>query len=75
MSTRRGRSPFAYYTVYREANDTIAAFGTAAECAKTLGMTRNTFYSTVTRCVAGKCKKWAVVVDMDQYDDGMEEFA
>ena len=43
-STARGQQ---YYTVYLSKTDVIVATGTADECAKQLGMLKNSFYRLV----------------------------
>ena len=59
-----------YYTVYLAANDRIVAFGTPAECAKQLGMSKHTFYSTISHTKHGRIKKYEFCreyVDREEY--------
>jgi len=53
------RKPTCYYTVYRNVDDTIIAFGTSEECSKILGKVDiHRFLSLAAR---GKLKNYAVV--------------
>ena len=45
-------------TVYLTDTDEIVASGTAQECIKALGMTRNSFYSTVSQSTPGQRTKY-----------------
>lgn len=47
-----------WYTVYLTDTDEIVASGTAQECIKALGMTRNSFYCTVSRSTLGQRTKY-----------------
>lgn len=47
-----------WYTVYLTDTDEIVASGTAQECTKALGMTRNSFYSTVSKAALGQRHKY-----------------
>lgn len=47
-----------WYTVYLTDTDEIVASGTAQECIKALGMTRGSFYSTVSRATLGQRHKY-----------------
>lgn len=47
-----------WYTVYLTDTDEIVASGTAQECIKALGMTRNRFYCTVSRSTLGQRTKY-----------------
>ena len=47
-----------WYTVYLTDTDEIVASGTAQECIKTLGMTRHSFYSTVSKAALGQRHKY-----------------
>jgi hypothetical protein len=49
--------------VYRTKDDSIAAVGSAEECAKQMGYTAvGSFYSMVYKVNKGECKKYEVVV-------------
>ena len=64
--------PVVYYTVYLSESEKIVAFGTAAECAKTLGMNKDTFYSTVCHTRAGDTSKYEFEkenVDRAEYEE------
>ncbi len=47
-----------WYTVYLTDTDEIVASGTASECIKALGMTHNSFYSTVSKAALGQKHKY-----------------
>lgn len=47
-----------WYTVYLTDTDEIVASGTAQECIKALGMTRGSFYSTVSKAALGQRHKY-----------------
>ena len=47
-----------WYTVYLTDTDEIVASGTAQECSKALGMTRPSFYSTVSKAALGQRHKY-----------------
>lgn len=47
-----------WYTVYLTDTDEIVASGTAQECIKALGMTRNSFYSTVSKAALSQRHKY-----------------
>lgn len=47
-----------WYTVYLTDTDEIVASGTAQECIKVLGMTRNSFYSTVSKAALDQRHKY-----------------
>ena len=49
------------YTVYLRKTGVPVAFGTAEQCAKTLGMTVNTFWCTVNLVANGKNAKYIIV--------------
>ena len=44
-----------YYTVYREKDDEIIAWGTANECAIKMGIKVSSFYYAVSRQRSGRC--------------------
>ena len=59
-----------YYTVYKNDNDEIVAFGTSAQCAETLGLKDvEQFYSFVSKTRSGLRKNYVVVVDEDDDAD------
>lgn len=47
-----------WYTVYLTDTDEVVASGTGPECIKTLGMTRHSFYSTVSKAALGQRHKY-----------------
>ena len=47
-----------YYTVWLHATETVVAFGPVEQCARMLGMTTDTFYSTISRINSGYNKKY-----------------
>lgn len=47
-----------WYTVYLTDADEVVASGTAQECIKALGMTRRSFYSTVSKAALGQRHKY-----------------
>lgn len=53
---------YSYYTVY-DRNDEIIAFGSAHECAKTLGMTLQSFYTYVTNPKKRVNRKYIIVIE------------
>ena len=64
------KGKIVYYTVYLAKNDKIVAFGTPAECAEMLGMTKNTFLSTMSHTKRGRLTKYEVykeLVDEAEY--------
>ncbi len=68
-----------YYTVYndRTETETIIAAGDANECARILGMTRDSFHSFVSNTRSGRTKGFYVVVEdlnstNDERDDDQE---
>lgn len=60
-----------FYMVYRTKDDSIAAVGTAKECAQQLGhKTVHSFYSLVQLVRKGERKKYEIVVsDSDVCDE------
>ena len=75
MDRNVGRWGGKYYTVYLRRDDTFVCCGNAMECAKAMGMTLTTFYSTVCRTLKGENRKYEILVDTssdveeDDYDD------
>ena len=59
-----------FYIVRLRKDDSILAVGRGEECAKAMGMTINTFRTTVCRCLQGKTKKYDIYVEKE---DGVEE--
>jgi hypothetical protein len=47
-----------YYTVYLAEDESVVAVGTASECARMMGRTTNTFYSTVHNTLSGSVNKY-----------------
>jgi len=62
-----------YYTVYKNDNDEIIAFGTASQCTQTLGL-KNTrqFYAFVSKTRSGLRKNYVVVVEDDTGNEDTE---
>lgn len=58
-----------WYTVYLTDTDEIVASGTAQECIKALGMTRGSFYSTVSNAARGKNRKYVFLKDSIKKED------
>ena len=62
---------FCRYTVYDNKTDKAIIYdGTAQECAKALGRSRNSFYCLVARGRAGRIKRWSVIKRYCDEDDG-----
>lgn len=57
-----------YYTVYRNRDESIAATGTARQCAEALDTSVDCFYCLVCRTRNGRNRKWSVVVDCTDED-------
>lgn len=52
-----------FYMVYRAKDDSIAATGSAEECAKQMGFTAvQSFYSLVYLVNKGKCKTYEIII-------------
>ena len=52
-----------FYMVYRAKDDSIAAVGSAAECAKQLGFTDvHSFYTLAHRVKHGTCKTYEIII-------------
>lgn len=58
-----------WYTVYLTDTDEIVASGTAQECIKALGMTRHSFYSTVSRSTPGQRTKYTFFKERIKKED------
>jgi hypothetical protein len=60
-----------FYIVYRTKDDSIAAVGSAEECAKQLGHKDiHHFYTLVYRIRSGKCKNYEITIsDSDVCDE------
>ncbi|MBE6616628.1 MAG: hypothetical protein E7627_01605 [Ruminococcaceae bacterium] len=55
-----------YYTVYRNEDDEIVAFGNAAECTRQLGLKdEEQFYAFVSKTKSGLRKSHSVVIDCE----------
>ena len=66
------KGKIVYYTVYLAENDEIVAYGTPDECAKMLGMSKNTFFSIVCHTKGGRLNKYEFcreLVDREEYRD------
>lgn len=50
-----------WYTIWDAHTDDLLAFGDGAMCARTLGITLNSFYTTVSRCCSGEYKCWSIL--------------
>lgn len=61
----------SFYMVYRTKDDSIAAVGTAEECAKQMGhKVVGSFYTLVKRVRNGECKKYEIIIsDSDVCDE------
>ena len=55
-----GNGKAQYYVIYRRGTDEAVVWGDARTCAGALGMTMNTFYSTLSRIRSGVNRKWEV---------------
>ena len=58
-----------WYTVYLTDTDEIVASGTGPECAKALGMTYNSFYSTISQTALGKKHKYTFFKESIKKED------
>lgn len=61
---KRGKKTrsFCVYTVYDNRNDEpIIVDGDARKCAEVMGVSRNTFYSSIGRTKSGFVKKWTIL--------------
>ena len=59
-----------YYTVYSDKKDEIVAFGSSAQCCKTLGYKDiEQFYSFVSKTRSGLIKHYTVVVEKVEEDE------
>ena len=56
------------YTIYLNKTDEVVAFGSSRECAKALGMSRDSFYSMVSRVKKGKNRKYSIVIKNESGD-------
>lgn len=64
------------YSVYERATDKpVMIFGTPEECARALGITRDSFYSKVAKARSGSRKpvKYEIFEDKEDDDDELEE--
>lgn len=52
-----------YYTIYDAKTDELLAYGDSFSCAKALGLSMSYFYTMITRCRHGACKKYAILVE------------
>lgn len=57
-----------HYTVYSRKLDELLAFGSAAECAKALGITRESFYCLVARAKLRPNGKYEVMIEREDGD-------
>lgn len=68
----RGTRSFIVYTVYNNKTDRpVIIDGEARDCAKAMGISLSTFYSTVTRTRSGLLQKWNI---KSRYLDGKKRF-
>lgn len=68
----KGTRSFCVYTVYDNRTDfPVIVDGNAHECAKAMGLTLGSFYSTVVRAKNGSVKRWAIE---KRYLDGRPEY-
>ena len=57
-----------FYIVRLRADDSIVAVGSAAECAKRMGISVGSFYCAVTRSLKGLQKKYEIDVELEPSD-------
>jgi len=50
-----------FYTVYLNRNSRYITSGTAKQCARALGMTRQSFYNVISRARRGAIEKYCIV--------------
>ena len=60
--------PKKFYIVRLRADDSIVAVGSAEECAKIMGISRNSFLCYVTNCHKGIMKKYEIDVEPEDAD-------
>lgn len=53
----------SWYTVYDAATEELLACGSAAKCARTLGMTIDSFYNALTRTRQGTNRKYYILTE------------
>lgn len=58
-----------WYTVYDATGEDLLASGTSAQCAKTLGLTLDSFYCAVTRSRTGAQNKYVILVEEINKED------
>lgn len=60
--------PEKFYIVRLRADDRIICCGSKTECAKKLGISEKSFLCYVTNCRKGIMKKYAIDVELEDYD-------
>lgn len=58
-----------WYTVYDARTDELLACGSAAKCARTLGLTKDSFYSTLCRVAKGTNHKYLILTEDFKKED------
>lgn len=61
--------PHKFYIVRLRADDSIVAVGSAAECAKIMGISLESFRCAVTRSRSGENKKYEIDVEQGEFDE------
>lgn len=56
-----------FYVVRLRKDDSVIACGSSRECAKAMGMSINSFYSTVTRSCNGENRRYSI--DIESWED------
>ena len=62
------RYPKKFYIVRLRVDDSIVAVGSAEECAKIMGISRNSFLCYVTNCRKGSMTKYEIDVEPEDAD-------
>ena len=52
-----------FYALYLRETDELVCSGTAAECAKALGIKHHSFYVMAHKALRGKTKKWDIYIE------------
>lgn len=69
---KRGARNFCTYTVYNNETDfPVIVDGKASECAKAMGIALSTFWSNISKCENGICKRWKI---LKRYVDGKPDY-
>ena len=76
VKKKKGKQMAKHYSVYERTTDKpIVIYGTPEECAKALGISRDSFYSKVAKARSGSRKpvKYEIFEDKENDDDGVLE--